>query len=214
MLASFDLYAFLYLSLQFATEGYDRRNWLADATSWKFGDSVDDALPDYSYRWDDITYGLRLPQYYSYVARAVVRDGVELFERYLFCRVRECKGERRPDRYERTPGWSELCAAANQVIGVGVNEGELEELRELRHSVSHRSLGPVNDFEQDIHSDVEQQLRPPALLKWLDMQRYRGSFSERRQPLKNAWTNTTRRSVVSCLARSNIQRSMFLAARQ
>lgn len=173
MLASFDLYGFFYTSIQFAIEGYDRRSWLADATSWDFGDlpdeGIDKGLPDYSIRWDDVTYGLRLPQYYSYVAPAVVRDAVELFERYLFCRVREYKGEPRPDRHERTPGWSELSKLTDRVIRVQVNDAEMENLRELRHSVSHRSLGPVNDFEQDIHSDVEHRLRPQALVDWLDM---------------------------------------------
>lgn len=44
---------------------------------------------------------------------------------------------------------------------------ELRTIRELRHSLSHRSLGPENDWTYDRH--VEEQLRPSALLNWCDM---------------------------------------------
>lgn len=129
----FDAYSFFYLSLQFAVEGYERRSTVAfrrnaDEESkmrfgashvgggaadpvtgsaghdgWVLGADLASNIPEE--RWDDITYGLKMPAFYSHAARALLRDVVQLFERYLYCRMRESNGEAIPREADRTPAW-------------------------------------------------------------------------------------------------------------
>lgn len=157
--------------MQFAYEGFERRRSLADAVGWKFGDAdaMREDLPDYSLLLDDITYGMGLPPYYSYACRAVVRDSLHLFERYLFCRVRELRGQPLPSSDDRTPQWPALCEQVEQLTGVAVECQQLAEVRDLRHRLTHRSFGPWQDMEETAGGGVERSLRPEAAIGWLDL---------------------------------------------
>lgn len=85
--------------------------------------------------------GVDIIDYFWMLRAAVIRDAVTAFELYLADALTEAqqrRGENPIFKAGKQPRWPELCRAYKAVFGLEIETGQVKQLRDLRHLLTHQ----------------------------------------------------------------------------